>query len=138
MQVTLLKRDSNMVFYCEYCELSKNTYFVDDLWKTGSETSVGLFNPIKPGKRVGKEGEVVGSLLPAANLTLNYFWTTCGMNLKLFLTFTGDYFAERKIEKKIIIIIFKDNIFFYWGYCQKIVVRICRNSFSRRKKYVHV
>ena len=135
MQVTLLKRDSNKVFHCEYCKLSKNTYFVDDLWRTGSETSVRPFNPIKPGKGVGKGGGVVGSLFPAANLTLNYFWTTRGMNLKLFLNFTGDYFAERKIEKKKK---FKGNIFFYRGYCQKIVVRICRNSFSRRKKYVHV
>ena len=28
--VTLLKKTPAQVFYCEFCELSKNTYFVDD------------------------------------------------------------------------------------------------------------
>ena len=30
------------------------------------------------------------------------------------------------------------NVFHYRWYCQKIVVHICGNSFSRRNKYVHV
>ena len=31
------------VFSCEVCQLSNNTYFVEDLWTAGSETPVGLF-----------------------------------------------------------------------------------------------
>ena len=40
---TLLKGTQTQVFYCEFCELSKNTYFVDDLWMVGSEIPVHLF-----------------------------------------------------------------------------------------------
>ena len=36
----------NIFFFCEFCELFKNTYFVGDLWATGSETAVGLFKNI--------------------------------------------------------------------------------------------
>ena len=35
-----------------------------------------VLNPIRPGRG--------NSFLPAANLNLNYFWTTCDMNLKLY------------------------------------------------------
>ena len=34
------KKESNMVFYCEFCELFKNTYFIKDLQTAGSETPV--------------------------------------------------------------------------------------------------
>ena len=43
-----LKRDSSMVFSCGFCELFKNTYFVEDLQTAGSETPVwgSLFNKV--------------------------------------------------------------------------------------------
>ena len=41
---TLLKRDSNTGdFSCELFELSKNTYFVEDLWTADSQTPLLLF-----------------------------------------------------------------------------------------------
>ena len=40
---TLLKRDSNTSFSCEFCQLFKNTHFVEDLWTAGSETPARLF-----------------------------------------------------------------------------------------------
>ena len=49
---------------------------------------------------------------------------------------TRDYFAERKSKKKIKFP--GGNIFLYGVKKKKIVVRICRNSFSRRNKYLHV
>ena len=55
--------------------------------------------------------------------------------LWLFLTFTRDYFVEIKNWKNIKFS--GDKKFLYREYCQKIGVRICRNSFSRRNKYVH-
>ena len=56
--------------------------------------------------------------------------------LLIFLTFTRDYFAEQKNEKNYK---FLGGIkFFYRWYCQKIGIPICRNSFSRRNKYVHL
>ena len=62
----------------------------------------------------------------------------CGMNRKIYdlLTFARDYFAAKKIEK--ISKFSGSNIFLYRGYCQQIGVRIYRNSFRRRNKYVHV
>ena len=37
-----------------------------------------------PGDRGAGRGGGDGLFLPAANLNLNYFWTACGMNLKLY------------------------------------------------------
>ena len=47
----------------------------------------------------------------------------------------GVILARGKIEKNIKFS--GGNIFPHQWYCQKIGVRICRNSFSRRNKYVH-
>ena len=69
-------------------------------------------------------------------LFLNGLWYE-PETLWLFLTFTRDYFAgKKKIQKNIKLS--GGNIFLYRGYCQKIGVRICRNSFSCRIKYLHV
>ena len=60
------------------------------------------------------------SFLPAANLNLNYFWTACGMNLKLYdfsLLLLEIILLEKKNQK--IIKISESNIFLYRGYCQK-------------------
>ena len=53
----------------------------------------------------------------------------CHINIvvKMHIAFTRDYFDEKKIEKNIKFS--GGNIFLYRGYCQKIGVRICRNSF---------
>ena len=37
MPVTLLKRDSNTVFPCEYCKIFKKTYFEEHLGTAASE-----------------------------------------------------------------------------------------------------
>ena len=58
-------------------------------------------------------------------LFLNGLWYE-PETLWLFLTFTRYYLAEKKIEKSIKFSV--GNIFLYWGYFQKIVVQICRNS----------
>ena len=59
------------------------------------------------------------------------------MNLKRYdFSYTRDYFAEKNNFKKLKFS--WGNIFLYRGYCQKIGVPICRNSFSRRNKYLHV
>ena len=68
-------------------------------------------------------------------LFLNGLWYE-PETLGLFLTFTRDYFAEKKIQKNIKFS--AGNILLYRRYCQKIGVRICRNSFSSRIKYLHV
>ena len=43
-----LKRDCNRGFFLEFCELFKNTYFVEDLQLAGSEAPVlgSLFNKV--------------------------------------------------------------------------------------------
>ena len=33
----LLKKTLAQVFSCEFCEISKNTYFIEHLWATASE-----------------------------------------------------------------------------------------------------
>ena len=43
---TLLKRDSIIGFSWDFCELFKNTCFVEDIWTAGSETLVLLFKNI--------------------------------------------------------------------------------------------
>ena len=40
------KETPTQVFSCEFCELFRNTYFVEDLWTAGSETPVRLFENI--------------------------------------------------------------------------------------------
>ena len=95
-----------------------------DIEISGFTILVTLLNPINP-RREGR------SFLPPANLNLNYFWTACDMNL----TLTRDYFNEKKLKY---IKFSESNIFLYHGYCQKIEVRICRNSFSHRNKCAHV
>ena len=87
-------------------------------------------NPIKPGG-----GVIFARGKFKFKLFLNGLWYELE-TLWLFLTFTRDCFAGKKIQKN-----FKlsgGNIFLYRGYCQKIGVRICRNSFSCRIKYLHV
>ena len=37
---TLLKRNSNAVVYCEYCEIFKNTYFKEHLQKPASQRCI--------------------------------------------------------------------------------------------------
>ena len=54
----------------------------------------------------------------------------------LFLTFTKDYFDGKKFQK--ITKLPGGNMFLYHGYFQKIEVRMCRNSFSCKIKYLHV
>ena len=39
----LLKKTPTQIFSCEFCELFKTTYFVEDIWTAGSETPVQLF-----------------------------------------------------------------------------------------------
>ena len=84
-------------------------------------------NLIKPGGIISARSKF--------KLFLNGLWYE-PETLWLFLTFTRDYFTEKKIEKNIKFS--GGNIFLYRGYCQKIEVRICRNSFSCRIKYLHV
>ena len=55
----------------------------------------------------------------------------------LFLTFTRDYFAEKKKLKENNKFS-RGNIFLQQGHCQKIAVQICGNNFSSGNKYVHV
>ena len=43
----ILKETPTQVFSCEFCELFKNTYFVEDLWTAGSETPVRGLSLIK-------------------------------------------------------------------------------------------
>ena len=70
-----------------------------------------------------------------ADSNLNYFRTSCDMNVRLYLL--EIIFGEKKFEKNIRFS--GDNIFLYRGYCQKIGRRICfRNSFSGRNKHVDV
>ena len=38
---TLLKRDSNTDVFCEYCEISMNTYFEEHLRTAASELTLG-------------------------------------------------------------------------------------------------
>ena len=79
------------------------------------------------------------SILPATNLNLNYFWTACSMNLKLYdfsWLLQEIILFGKKIQKNIKLS--RGNIFLYRVYCQKIGVRICKNSFSCRIKYLHV
>ena len=72
----------------------------------------------------GRGGGRRESFSPAANLNLNYFCTACGINLRFY------DFSYLLLEGV--------NIFLYRRYCQKIGVRICRNSFSHKIKYLHV
>ena len=83
------------------------------------------FNPIKPGRG--------GVIFARSKLKLKLFLND---TLWLFLTFTRDYFCWKKNWQNIKFS--GGNIFLYRAYCQKIGGRICRNSFSRRNKYVHV
>ena len=94
-------------------------------WKACKWFSKKL-NPIKPG----------GSFLPAASSYLNYFWTTCETNLNIYDFLLEIILLKKELKKNIKFS--GGNIFLYRGYCQKIGVRIFRNSFSRRNKYVHV
>ena len=73
-------------------------------------------------------------------------------NVTLLSLGRGGIFARGKIKSNLLDIIFLKKIFFFekkkldfqevtflcQGNCQKIGVRICRNSFNRRNKYVHV
>ena len=68
-------------------------------------------------------------------LFLNDLWYE-PETLWIFLTFNRDYFAAEKITKNIKLL--GGNIFLYRGYCQKIGLRIFRNIFSWRIKYLHV
>ena len=40
---TLLKETLAQIFFCEFCEISKNTFFTGHLWTTASEKYVKLF-----------------------------------------------------------------------------------------------
>ena len=66
-------------------------------------------------------------------LSLNDLWYE-PETLWLFLTFTRDYFAEKKSNFKFSGVTY----FFAGGIDKKIGVRVCRNSFSPRNKYVYV
>ena len=68
-------------------------------------------------------------------LFLNDLWYE-PETLWLVLTFTKYYFAEKEIEKTLNFQMV--TYLFTMGYCQKLGVRICRNSLSRRSKYIHV
>ena len=68
-------------------------------------------------------------------LFLNDLWYK-PETLWLVLTFTKYYFAEKEIEKTLNFQ--RVTYLFTMGYCQKLGVQICRNSFSRRSKYVRV
>ena len=86
-------------------------------------------NPIKP--RGG------GVILARGKFKLKSFLNDLWYEpetLWLSLTFTRDYFAEKRNWKNIKFS--GGNIFLYRGYCQQIGVQICKNSFSSRNKYV--
>ena len=67
-------------------------------------------------------------------LFLNGLWYE-PETLWLFLTFTSDCFTEKKIQKYIK---FSGGNISLPGVLSKIRVRICKNSFSRGIKYLHV
>ena len=48
----LLKRDSNTVFSCEYCEIFKNTYFEEHL-RTSASVIPNLFKGLSAGRKTG-------------------------------------------------------------------------------------
>ena len=61
-----------------------------------------------------KRGEGGGSFLPAANLNLSYFWTTCGMNMKIYdfsLLLLEIILLQKKSQK----IYFQGVIYFFTG-----------------------
>ena len=44
---TLLKRALAQVFFCEFCEISKNIFSTEHLWTTASETFMVIIIPVK-------------------------------------------------------------------------------------------
>ena len=48
----LLKRDSNTVLSCEYCEIFKNTYFEEHL-RTSASVIPNLFKGLSAGRKTG-------------------------------------------------------------------------------------
>ena len=86
------------------------------------------------GGRGGGGGIIFARGKSKFKLFLNDLWYE-PETLWLFLTFTRDYFAEKKKKRKNIKLS-GGNLFLYRGYCQKIGVRICINRLNPRHKYV--
>ena len=78
-----LKRDSNIGVSREFCELFKNTYFVEDLRMTGSETPVrgSLFNKVR-------------SLTAWTHLTVLERNSNTGVSLWILWNLQESFFAE--------------------------------------------
>ena len=126
-------------FRCEYLILLCFCLQIlnDKMLKPNNEICLTLFSLRRGGGgRGGGGGVIFGRSKFKFTLFLNGLWDQ-PETLWLLLTFNRGYFAEeKKIQRNIKFS--RGNIFLYRRCCQKIGVWICRNSFSRRIKYLHV
>ena len=61
------------MFSCEFCEISKNTFFIEHLWVTASKLNqrTSLIHQINEDQEVGHdESEIVNKVIRAMNPTL--------------------------------------------------------------------